>query len=104
MLVKTVILEAIKIGDEKQDKNGKQYWQPGIKTGGKWYNGFMRAKEMGDINTWQEGQEVTLAFFQEEFNDKMYSKFKFAGKIDYLEVRVAALELKMQKYEQAGTP
>ena len=92
IVIANVELQQINVGDEKKDKNDKQYWNPGIKAQGKWYNSFMRVKEIQAVKKWEEGDMVTLCFFEEEYNGKMYKKFRIPTRTDYLEYRIQTLE------------
>ncbi len=61
--------------EEKTSKGGKNYTSVGIKIESKpdtWINGFGNAQTAN----WQEGDEFELDIFEEEYNGKMYWKFK----------------------------
>jgi len=74
---------------EKMGNKGK-YWLVGIKTGGKWYNGFINQES--DLKLLKQNSKVSLIFFQTEHEGKTYDNFKLPGKNDLLEQRVATLE------------
>ena len=61
--------------EEKTSKGGKNYTSVGIKIESKpdtCINGFGNAQTAN----WQEGDEFELDIFEEEYNGKMYWKFK----------------------------
>jgi len=84
IIVKTVRIEEVSCKETKTSKNNKQYCSCGIKVGGKWYNGLMWGDQIEQVNNWKAGDDMTLAFFQEEYQGKMYSKFKLPSKTDLL--------------------
>lgn len=80
-------LEAVNV-EQKTSKAGKPYLAAGIKVNGKWYNGM--GKEF--MRQWKAGDTVTIELFQEEYNGKMYDKFKVPDRVELLEARVEKLE------------
>lgn len=82
-----VTLEQVSL-EEKTSKAGKPYTAAGIKVDGVWRNGFGSP----EMRSWKAGDTVTVELFEEEFNGKMYKKFKAPNKTDLLEARVSALE------------
>lgn len=82
-------LDKVNIGEQLTAKNGKPYWKVGIQIKGVWYNNIL----FGDLDKLQEGAECDLILFEEDYNGKMYKKFKFPGKMDALEGRIKNLEI-----------
>jgi len=75
---------------QKPTKN-PQYVTMGVKVGENWYNNVFNVKDVEKIESLKD-KPTTLMFYQEEYNGKMYPKFKIPAKIDLLEVRVEKLE------------
>tara|TARA_Y100000310_G_scaffold325503_1_gene389071 strand:+ start:1488 stop:1964 length:477 start_codon:yes stop_codon:yes gene_type:complete len=69
--METVKLDFIK-HEPKTSKAGKPYTACSIKVGETWYNGFGNAI----TQTWQSGATIDVILFEEEYNGKMYKKFK----------------------------
>lgn len=77
--------------EDKVSKGGKKYTACTIKAsqyGDQWINGF------GNWTTrdWEVGDTVVVETWEEEYNGKMYRKFKTVKKEDLLEIRVKKLE------------
>jgi len=53
---------------------------------------------------WQEGMEVLAVLFDEEYNGKIYKKFKVAGELEFLKAEVASLADRVNKLEGGTTP
>lgn len=92
IIVKSVVLDEIDCKETKTAKNGNPYCSVGIKIGGKWYNGLMWGDAIEHAKLWKSGDKIMLAFFQEEYKGKMYSKFKIPTKTDLLDSRMANME------------
>ena len=90
----------------KTSKNGKKYTYCSIKANGEYRTGFGNNETRG----WQAGDDVDVDLFEEEYNGKIYKKFKTKGtsapkgnddlfktamvaKITAMEKRLEALEL-----------
>ncbi len=87
-----ITIEATSSKEVKTAKNGNPYMACGIKAD-KWYNGCMFGdEEIKKFNDLKDDMEISIATFQEEYQGKMYDKFRFPKQIDLLEERVAALE------------
>ncbi len=100
MLEKVHIIK-ITVQDKKADgtpminKWGKPFYRVGIQTreyGNAWINGFMNFPPTGWENSEQE-----MEIYEEEYNGKMQKKFKLPTKEDKLELRMTALELRIDK-------
>lgn len=87
-MLKQVVIQSISC-EEKISKNNKPYIMCGIKIADEWHNGFGK-KEMKE---WEAGQTVWLDIYEEEYQGKMYKKFKAVDKVDLLEMRVKQLEI-----------
>lgn len=74
--------------EEKTSKAGKSYTAMGLKFNGVWHNGFGNKSN----STWKEGDTVEVEVYEEEYNGKMYKKFKTPTVEDMLLKRVEALE------------
>ena len=89
-------IEQTNIGDIKTgEKNGRTWTLTpcGLKIGGKWYNAsFFNDKEVEQFKKIQTGDDIDLILYQEEYNGKMYDKFKFPTELDLLKRRVDKLE------------
>ena len=81
--------------EAKVSKNGKPYTSCSIKTaehGDVFINGFGNAT----TKLWAAGEVVDVDVYDEEYNGKVYKKFKAMEKADVLEERVIELERKVQ--------
>ena len=81
--------------EAKVSKNGKPYTSCSIKTvqhGDSFINGFGNAT----TKLWAAGDVVDVDIYDEEYNGKVYKKFKAMEKADVLEERVVELERKVQ--------
>lgn len=65
-------IEFIKHEEKTSTKTGKPFTTCSIKSGGEYYNGFGNAQ----TKSWQVGDEVEVETYEEEYNGKMYKKFK----------------------------
>jgi len=86
-MLKTVTLQFVK-NEQKVSKAGKPYTACSIKVSEDWVNGFGSPA----TQAWQVGDSVMLDIYEEEWNGKMYKKFKVPDKADLLEKRVSKLE------------
>ena len=86
-MIKKVYVEEVK-NEIKTSKAGKNYPTCAIKVDSQWLNGFgCKVTE-----AWQPGMTIEVDVFEEEYNGKMYKKFKLLKKEDLLEARVTKLE------------
>ena len=92
--MKTITPQQVSINEKqyKDKKTGqmKSLWNIGLKDNNVWYNGAVFNKE--ETEQFQEGKTIKLETFEEEYNGKMYKKFKPPKEIDVLKARVKALE------------
>ncbi len=70
-----VKVEAINLGEEKINRNGKPYYWAGLKINGEWRNGFLNPPVSIAV-----GDEIEIELFEEEYNGRMQKKFKLLGK------------------------
>lgn len=102
--VLTVNIAQVNTGEMKTSKGGKNYWSVGIKVGEKWANGIIW-QSLDKVNKEiQEGGQATLLFYQEEWQGKQYAKWKFPTKTDLQELRINALEKRIQELEALVKP
>ncbi len=85
-------IEQLSSKEQKIAKNNNPYMVCGIKAGGKWYNGMMWKDDIEKFNQLNEGMEIHVVHFTEDYQGKTYDKFRFPKPIDLLEERVTALE------------
>lgn len=99
-----VKISQLNIGDSKTSKNGKTFWQVGIKVGDKWANGLVWSS-LEKVNTeLQEGESATLMFYEEEYNGKNYRKWKFPTNTDLLQMKYKNLEKRVEALESIIVP
>ncbi len=91
-MIKSVYLEEIK-NELKTSKNGKPYTACSIKVDNQWLNGFGG----NTTKAWAAGQTVKIDTYEEEYNGKMYKKFKYLKEEDLLKERVEVLERRMDE-------
>ncbi len=98
-ILKTVILDEINCKEIKVAKNNNQYCSVGIKIGGKWYNGLMWGDKIEMAKQWKPKDKIALSFYQEEYEGKMYSKFKLPSRTDVIfnELNIVKAEIKLIK-------
>ena len=90
-----VTLQYVKAERKVSAKTNKPYISASIQVDDVWYNGF------GDeaIFSWKAGETKEVELFEEEYNGKMYKKFKVPNKFDILITKVADLEARLEKLE-----
>ena len=90
-----VTLQYVKAERKVSAKTNKPYISASIQVDDVWYNGF------GDeaIFSWKAGETKEVELFEEEYNGKMYKKFKVPNKFDILITKVADLEARLGKLE-----
>ena len=102
--MKKLLIEKVSIGSSKEGETNGRKWKVtnvGIKIAGEWHNAGLFKEADIDMIKQHEGKELTVELFQEEYNGKMYNKFKIPSKLDLLEQRVEQLEEMV--YNPAGT-
>lgn len=90
-MIKKVYIEEIKNETKVSKTSGKNYIICGIKIDSQWLNGFGSKITEG----WQPGMTVEIDVYEEEYNGKMYKKFKLLKKEDLLEARISNLEKRL---------
>ena len=93
-----VVLQNVKAERKVSAKTNKPYIAVSIQVDGTWHNGFGNEEMM----KWSAGETKELELFDEEYNGKMYKKFKVPNRFDELLARVAELEIKLAKLEKSG--
>ena len=88
-----VVLRNVKAERKVSAKTNKPYIAVSIQVDETWYNGFGNEEMM----SWSAGDTKELELFDEEYNGKMYKKFKVPNRLDALIVRVEELEARMDK-------
>jgi len=92
-IIKTVIIDKVDCKETKTSQNnGKQYCFCGIVINEKWYNGTMWEKQIDIVSQWKAKDKLTLVFFQEEYQGKIYSKFKIPTKTDLIYQEIDAIK------------
>jgi len=93
--MKKYLIEKVSIGTSKEGETNNRKWKVtnvGIKIAGEWHNGGLFKEQDIDMVKAHEGKELTVELYQEEYNGKMYNKFKVPSKLDLLEARIVDLE------------
>ena len=96
-----VVLQHVKVERKVSARTNKPYIAASISVDGTWHNGFGNEEMM----SWKAGDTKEVELFEEEYNGKMYKKFKVPNKFDILIAKVAELEARLEKLENpGGTP
>jgi len=93
-----VVLQHVKVERKVSARTNKPYIAASITVDGTWYNEFGNEEMMN----WKAGETKEVELFEEEYNGKMYKKFKVPNKLDLLIARVAELEARVSKLEGTG--
>jgi len=91
-----VVLQNVKAERKVSAKTNKPYIAVSIQVDGTWHNGFGNEEMM----SWSAGETKELELFDEEYNGKMYKKFKVPNRFDELLARVTELEVRLAKLEK----
>ena len=94
-MMKKLLIEKVSIGQVKEGETNGRKWkvtQVGIKIAGEWHNAGLFKEQDIDTVKIHEGKELAVTLYQEEYNGKMYNKFKVPSKLDLLEQRIEELE------------
>lgn len=94
-MMKKYLIEKVSIGKSNEGETNNRKWkvtQVGIKIGGEWHNAGIFKEQDIDMIKEHEGKELFVELFQEEYNSKMYNKFKVPSKLELLEQRIVDLE------------
>ena len=96
--MKKYLIEQVSTGTSKEgEKNGRKWkvTNMGVKIAGVWHNsGIFNDLDIKRLNE-SEGKEIFLELFEEEYQEKMYKKFKMPSGFQILEMRIDALEKKV---------
>ena len=90
-----VVLQHVKVERKVSARTNKPYIAASIQVDGTWHNGFGNEEMM----SWKAGETKDVELFEEEYNGKMYKKFKVPNKFDTLIAKVAELEARLGKLE-----
>jgi hypothetical protein len=93
-----VVLQHVKVERKVSARTNKPYIAASISVDGTWHNGFGNEEMM----SWKAGETKDVELFEEEYNGKMYKKFKVPNKFDILIAKVAELEARLEKLENPG--
>lgn len=107
MEIKTVLLSKVKIGDPKSGTKNKKDWKAwpvGIEVDDEWHNGFFFDKDFVDEVGAHNGEEMTLAFFEEEYEGDMQKKFKKVSTDDLMSIKFVEIEQRLQNLENEIFP
>jgi hypothetical protein len=88
-----VVLQNVKAERKVSARTNKPYIAVSIQVDEVWHNGFGNEEMM----SWSAGDTKELELFDEEYNGKMYKKFKVPNRLDALIARVEELEARMDK-------
>jgi hypothetical protein len=95
--LKTVRIDKVNISDPKQTKNGKTFYNAGIAVDDQWHNCMLwEVKDCDDLRAC-EGQEIAVVFYDEEYNEKIYKKFKLPSR---LQIKVIEMEMRLSTLEE----
>ena len=100
--MKKYLVEKVTIKDQVSGTtNGRNWtrWSCGVKIAGVWYNQSLFEEKIVNRLKEVEGQEIPLVLYDEEYQGKIYKKFKIPGKLDMLTSRVDELEEKVKELE-----
>ena len=73
----------------------KRHMQCSLKVGDRWYYGCMFAKNIQRFQALKDGDQETFSFYQEKYEGKTYSKFRFPSDKDLESMRLSILEAKV---------
>lgn len=101
MNTSTITVKAVNVKEKKvfTYKSGAKKGQSGflypigLNIGGKWVNGTAFSEEEADIfRGLKDGDKLTVILFEEEYNGKMYEKFKLPGEREQVKAEIEALK------------
>ncbi len=95
-MIKTVKISKVNVGEPKTGQtNGKDWkaWAVGICVDDVWHNAFLFDKDF--VDELGVSDEMTLDFYEEEYQGKPQNKFKQVTKNDIISMRLDALEKKV---------
>jgi len=99
--LRTERIDQVKIQEKVSQKTGKNYYPVSIRILENWFGSILwDANSANDFMNW-EGQRKSLIFFEEEYEGKIYPKFKIPKlsdlKIIEIEERVEDLERRLDR-------
>lgn len=101
----TVTIEACNIKDKKTftykkgNKQGQQgfLYPIGLNIGGKWHNGTAFSEEEVEMfRNLKKGDKLTVVLYEEDYNGKMYDKFKLPGERDQVKAEIEILKSEVE--------
>ena len=101
--MKKYLIEKVNVNDPVTGTtNGRNWtrWSCGVKIAGVWYNQSLFEEKIVNRLKEVEGQEIPLVLYDEEYQGKIYKKFKIPGKLDILTSRMDELEDRLKEMEK----
>lgn len=101
----TITVEAVNIKDKKTftykkgNKQGQQgfLYPIGLNVGGKWLNGTAFSEEEAEMyRNLKKGDKLTIILYEEEYNGKMYDKFKLPGEREQVKAEIDQLKQEVE--------
>lgn len=88
-MITTLNVEAVSTGKSGTTKKGTPWHQVSIKADGKWFGGMAFSdEELAKIQNLKKDDKVVVSVYQEEYNGKMYDKFKFPSDKEQLQEEI----------------
>lgn len=109
MNTQTITVEAVNVKDKKTftyksgNKKGQEgfLYPIGLNAGGKWINGTAFTEEEAEkFRGLKKGDKITVVLYEEEYNGKMYDKFKLPGEREQFKAEVEALKSELEKIKE----
>ena len=95
-LVKMAITNK-KVQDAKpwgNEERGGTLWPVGIEAGGEWHNSTLFSdKKLEEFRAIPQDEPILIMFFQEEYQNKFYNKFRIPTESDFLRKEVDQLKI-----------
>lgn len=92
-----------KDGNAYKTKQGKPFTRLGCKFDKTGTEVIYGTDFDGGTKDWKVGDYVFIDLFDEEYNGKMYKKFRVAGKVELLEAKIEEMEKRLKKLEGKTT-
>lgn len=109
MSTTTITVEAVNVKEKKTftykkgNKQGQQgfLYPIGLNVGGKWINGTAFSEEEADIyRNLKKGDKLNVVMYEEEYQGKMYEKFKLPNDKDQLKAGYEELKSEIETLKQ----